>query len=343
VALEWRAESLGYGWTSAPTAGVERISLWSGAAWPPLVRRLGLLLRAVRRIGRGDYFLCHYDWTEIFLLACWLRLTGSRVFAMIASKFDDKPRRLRTELLKGLVLLPYNGALVGSPRSAEYLRFLGKPPARIRTGYDTLSVERIRSLAGAPPAPAGLSHGARHFVCVARLVPKKNHETLLRAYAAYRALTAQPRDLHLYGDGPEQARIEALAAELGIAAHIHLHGFVQTRQVAEALAAGLALLLPSVEEQFGLVVIEAQAMGLPVIVSTVCGACDELVRSGVNGFAVEPDNVEGIARCMALLGDDEASWRRLAAAAAAGAGKGDVRHFAAAVAALTGAEPGSAA
>ncbi len=99
----------------------------------------------------------------------------------------------------------------------------------------------------------------------------------------------------------------------------------------------LALLLVSAQEQFGNVVIEAQALGAPVIVSDNCGARDMLVRNGVNGFVVEPDNPAGLAYFMGLLDRDEALWRRMALASEPFAALGDAAHFARAVAALAGA------
>ena len=104
-----------------------------------------------------------------------------------------------------------------------------------------------------------------------------------------------------------------------------------TDGVARILATTLALILPSVEEQFGNVVIEAQAMGLPVILSDVCGARDHLIRTGVNGFVIEPDNPLGLSFFMTMLSEDEELWRRMATAAAEGADKGDVRQFSVAV------------
>lgn len=56
---------------------------------------------------------------------------------------------------------------------------------------------------------------------------------------------------------------------------------------------------------------EALAMGVPTILSDQCGARDVLIRSGLNGHIVEPDNPEGLARHMLSVASDEAEWRRL--------------------------------
>jgi glycosyltransferase involved in cell wall biosynthesis len=124
--------------------------------------------------------------------------------------------------------------------------------------------------------------------------------------------------------------------ELDLGGSVVFHGFVQAEGICRILTSTLALLLPSIEEQFGHVVIEAQAMGLPVILSHNCGACDLLVRSGVNGFVIEPDNPQGMAFFMSLLCADEELWRKMCLATRSFVAQGDVRLFVEAVASLLG-------
>jgi glycosyltransferase involved in cell wall biosynthesis len=207
--------------------------------------------------------------------------------------------------------LPYNGALAGSRRTASYLEFLGVPKKRIFTGYDTVSVMRIRELADAPPAPDGVPHAKRHFTVIARFVPKKNLSMALEAYALY--LAARPngsRELHFCGSGELEAELRARVAALGLTG-VKFLGFLQERGIANELAGSLALILPSVEEQYGLVVNEAIAMGVPLLLSDNCGARDVLLRSGINGYIVEPDNPAGLAHYMAFLDRDRSEWERL--------------------------------
>lgn len=332
IALQWSATSEVYAWEPVQSECFERVTVTSIRELG-LVRRCVLLVRHALAARAGHNFLCHYERAEVFVAAAVLRLAGRRVYVMNDAKFDDKPRPVWREALKSVLYRPYHGALVGSRRSANYLRFLGFAPKPIRIGYDTVDVSRIVAQSGAVPAPGGMPFAERSFVVVARLVPKKNIEAALRAFAAYRG-GGGTRRLVICGDGPLRGSLERLAAALGVGGEVDLLGQVGSTDVARTLAGGLALLLPSVEEQFGLVVIEAQALGLPVLVSDSVGARDELVRTGVNGFVVEPDNVAGLAYFMTCLGADEALWRAMSTAARDGAEKGDVRHFAAAVGAL---------
>lgn len=335
VAVEYASRSNTYLWDRAEFAGFERVTLADGV---PLgrVRLAFALVRACLQVKRGVVFLCHYELPSVLAAALVLRLAGHRVFAMIDSKFDDRPRRLGRELVKRAFLLPYHGALTASPRSRDYLRFLGLPARRLVLGYDTLSVERIADGARAPAAPA-VSFAERDFVVIARLVPKKNVLLAIEAFALWLADTATPRDLHLCGSGPLEDELRAAADRLGVGARVQFHGFVQSDAIAARLARALCLILPSVEEQFGLVVIEAQAVGVPVLATRNAGACDLLIEDGVNGFTFAPTSARSCAALMLLVSEDEARWRRLSAGALADRERGDVRHFVAGVLAL--AEP----
>jgi glycosyltransferase involved in cell wall biosynthesis len=295
-----------------------------------LRRRLALL----RRYDVRYAFLCHHELLDTFVAALVMRLLGTRVYLMLSSKFDDKPRWHWRELLKSFSLLPYHGALVGGRRQRDYAVFLGMRPEHVLEGYETISVARIRALAGAPPAPGGLPFADRHFTIVARHVAKKNLFMALDAYERYRQHAgAAARELHFCGSGPLEAALKAEVERRRIPG-VLFTGFVSQRRVARALSGTLALLLPSTEEQWGLVINEALAMGVPVLCADNVGARDSLVRSAVNGQFFEPDNAEGLATLMAELGGDEAEWRRMSEAACQFAPAGDVVVFARAVAHL---------
>jgi len=153
----------------------------------------------------------------------------------------------------------------------------------------------------------------------------------LEAYAAYlRAAQGPIRELHLCGSGELEEELRAQCARLQLST-VRFRGFLQEKGIARVLAASLALILPSTEEQHGLVVNEAIAMGVPVLLSDNCGSRDLLVRSGVNGFVVEPDNVAGLSHFMSLLDRDEAEWRRLSLGAARFTEAADTDNFTTAV------------
>jgi glycosyltransferase involved in cell wall biosynthesis len=301
-------------------------------AWQRLVRRLSDL----RNYKIKYAFLCNHDNVDTLAIAVVLRLLGAKVYLMLDSKFDDKKRWLWRELLKSFFLLPYHGALVSGRRCRDYVEFLGMRSDRLFEGYDTVSVARIRALAEAQPAPEGTPFALRHFTVVARYVRKKNLSLAIDAYARYRqAAGVDARALHLCGTGKLEESLRADVARRDLAG-VEFRGWLGAEAVAKALGTSLALILPSVEEQWGLVVNEALAMGVPILCSDNVGARDSLVRTGVNGYVFESDNAEGLAHLMTRMATDEHEWRRMAVAAGESSYKGDVSQFVSAVANVLG-------
>jgi glycosyltransferase involved in cell wall biosynthesis len=227
------------------------------------------------------------------------------------SKFDDYPRQLWREVAKRQFFRPYQGCLAGSKRAQDYMRFLGMRRDRIARGYDTVSVLRMQTQLG-EVSPVSVPFDKRHFTIVARLVEKKNHRLALRAYRSYVSESGSPRRLIICGSGLLQDELKAEVKSLALDEFVTFTGFIQTKEVSRVLSSTLALILPSTEEQFGQVVLEAMTIGLPVLVSEACGARDELVRSGVNGFVFEPDNAVGLAWFMSLLASDQNLWMKMA-------------------------------
>ncbi len=327
IGIELRPRSATYDWTSQASETFEKRTVFTENEPRSVIAKVWKILAHLPPPRDTCFFLCHYQNPAIFLLAAVLRVRGGRVIVMHESKYDDYERHLWRECAKALFMLPYHGALASGKRLKDYARFLGIASHMIAGEYNAVSVSRIRRQAGVPPAPEGPAYSDRHFTAIARFVPKKNLSMLLSAYALYRQSVDMPRLLHLCGSGPGEDALRQQAADLGIYEHIVFRGWLQDKAIFQTLGQTLALLLPSVEEQFGNVVIEAQAMGLPVIVSDNCGARDLLVRSGVNGFVIEPDNARGMAYFMRVLSEDEVLWHGMSEEATASAPQGDVQRF----------------
>ncbi len=343
LAVEVATSSATYAWeASGGVAGARKVTLFPGAsydsiAWP---RRLWRQLKALWRcdsvlIGIG------YNEPDVIVLSWLLALLGVRVILLSESKFDDKPRRAGKELLKTLILAPYRAAIVGGHRHLAYFRFLGFRRRPVLPGYDTVSVDRVRAMGGGLAAPDGASFPSREFIFVGRFVDKKNLFELVEGYAIYaKAAGKGARRLVLIGSGPEEELIRARAEDLGVAGLIEFPGFLGAEAVAQRLARGLALVLPSAEEQWGLVVNEALAFGLPAIISPAVGSGDLLIRNLVNGHVIELNAPEGLAAAMEAMAGDEAAWRNMVSASHARAWLGDTERLADAAEALIA--PGNA-
>jgi glycosyltransferase involved in cell wall biosynthesis len=269
-------------------------------------RRVSAYLRYVCTTPANAIFLCHYERPEVFLTALLLRLRGKQVFVMNDSKFDDYERNVFREFLKSFFYRPYLGAIVSGERSIRYLRFLGVR-GTISSGYDTVDVNAISLRSGVATPPILLPD--LFFVAVSRLIERKNTEAIIKAFRM--VLNRQPDDIRLVivGNGPERKKLETLAHELSITEKVEFVGEVPNEKIAPIISRSLALLLMSVSEQWGLVVNEAVACGVPVIVSDAVGSRDSLVRNFVNGFVLEADNIEGLSEAMLTILQNPSKFR----------------------------------
>ena len=130
----------------------------------------------------------------------------------------------------------------------------------------------------------------------------KNHEMQLRAFAGLKDKYPE-YTLVIYGDGELRSYIEETAEELGIAKRVFLPGVVQ--DVAERIGQASLFLLTSYSEGVSNALIEALALGLPVIATDVpSGGTEELMKDGVNGLIIPAGEQAALERAMdRLLGD----------------------------------------
>ncbi len=237
------------------------------------------------------------------------------MIVMSESARKDETRTWWKEMIKRRIVDVYSAALVGGQRHVEYLVELGMPRERIFAGYDIVDnaffarrTVEIRNSKSEIRKKYGLPEN--YFLASARFIEKKNLPTLIRAYASYRqeseASGNPPWDLVLLGDGPLREALNSQLSTLNLHSHVHLPGFKQYDELPVYYAFAKALVHPSTTEQWGLVVNEAIASGLPVIVSDRCGCVPELVNW--NGFTFNPLDERDLAERlleMASLSDNE--------------------------------------
>lgn len=304
--------------TLFPQRGFESIPRWK--------RALSALssVRSCRLVCIG----IPYSHLEFLALAWTLRLLGKRVILLTDSKFDDRRRSASFEFFKRLALSGYDGAIIASARTLDYLRFLGFRKRPLLPGCDGVSLDRIRGEAGT----AAPSFAERDFVFAGRFIAVKNLPLLIEAYARYVELAgAGARRLHLAGSGPLEHELRELVAALRLEERVIFAGFRTGADFAGLLNASLGLILTSYSETWGMVVNEALGLGLPVIVTASPGSRDVLVRNLVNGYVVENGSREGLARAMLALGEDRQRWEAMREASRERAWLGDVESFADAV------------
>ncbi len=140
--------------------------------------------------------------------------------------------------------------------------------------------------------------------------PVKNIDTLIRVFARVRQ--RRPCRLVLIGDGPEKEHAEDLCRELGVERHALFLGNQDIME--ELMPLADVFLLPSLQESFGLVALEAMSAGVPVVASNI-GGLPEVVANGQTGFLHDPDDEEGQAASVLRLLADPALRGRMGRAA----------------------------
>ena len=155
------------------------------------------------------------------------------------------------------------------------------------------------SFTGPAAAPIAIS--------VARLSAEKDFPTLLRAVAL--AIREVPDlQLKLVGDGPERANLEGLTRELGITSCVEFLG--ERTDVPNLLAQAGFFVSSSLTEGISLTLLEAMAVGLPVV-ATAVGGNPEIVAVGVTGQLVPPADPESLAQAIVTMCHNEAHWSAL--------------------------------
>lgn len=253
-----------------------------------------------------------------FASLIWARERSIPAILMSETNAWDFARKPVAEWVKRRIVAHYSAGLVTSDSQARYLADLGLRASAIFRGYNAVDNAYFAQAAAAAAMPEGLPEAirGRYFLTSNRFIEKKNLARLLDAYAAFRrGRTDDPADwpLVLLGDGELRGALEAQRAALGLTAHVLMPGFRQIDELPHFYGTAGAFVHASTTEQWGLVVNEAMASGLPVAISNRCGCAEVLVEDGVTGLLFDPLDTDAITRALDRL-TDRASATALAAA-----------------------------
>jgi glycosyltransferase involved in cell wall biosynthesis len=315
---QWGDESeLPDDFTVVPVTG--RLSLYSGNG----VRRIpaalrfaaGLFAALVRRRRRYDAVIV--SGLPIFnVFAARLALLGSGT-RLVVDYLEVWPRRQWIE---------YSGAVTGT--IAWVLQRAAIAVTPLATCHSQLSATRLRAegLRSTPVVSPGLIDGTvetgpvtpasepPYVLYVGRHIPDKRVETLPAAVAQARRHLPGLR-LVVLGRGPSGDTVRAAAADSAGEGWTEFPGFVDEERLAELMHGALCVVNPSRREGYGLVVVEANAHGTPVVlVSDPGNAATELVEAGVNGVVADSASAEDLSAAIRAVADGGDELRRTARA-----------------------------
>lgn len=347
-AVELANRSSDYGWSRSAEVA-ELITICSGAEAERLSFRQ-VFLRA-RRI-----------FAELKIEACLLpgyapkqslaALLAARSLGLVTIMMNEshagtaRAGRAGTWVKRRLVAM-FDAALVGGQPQKRYFASLGLPEEKIFAGYDAVDNDYFARRAAEvrnrqSKARSEYNLPGRYFLSLGRFVAKKNLAVLIQAYHKFRLMNPLTEThLVMVGSGDEDPKLRSLCQELHLPVYdhsapgaatvklqapgVHFYGFRQIEENPVFYALADAFILPSLYEEWGLVVNEAMACGLPVVVSETAGCAEDLLepcesleifppqtatqiakaglkeRTRMNGFVFNPDSSEELARVMLVL------------------------------------------
>jgi glycosyltransferase involved in cell wall biosynthesis len=291
----------------------------SGSPEAALAWRMSETLDAIR-----PDVVCVSGWgLSVSLAAMKWAVSRSVPIVMLSesNEFDEVRSTIKEWIKRRLVGLCSAGLAGGSPQ-ADYLVKLGLPRDRVFVGYDVVDNRFFKETSKELGAGSWELGGQKtpYFLACARFGKKKNLPGLIRAYSRYRELgkpstidsaNTSAFDLVIAGDGEERAEIEQTIQGCRVSDHVHLVGAKGYMDLPAYYGHARAFIHASTTEQWGLVVNEAMASGLPVLVSNRCGCASDLVREGENGWTFDPTNQEQIADLMLRIASDEDARARM--------------------------------
>lgn len=282
-----------------------RLALYAGGKrriWPPLRFGWGVLVHLLRRGRRYSHvhvanfpffsllavgvsrLVCGYsvgvDWHEIWTRSYWSDYLGRWT------------GRIGWTSQRWCAAIPQQ-AFVFSEMNRRRLAHIGRE-AQLLTGLYT-GGDHVPASPADPPT----------FVYAGRMIPEKRVPLLIEAFALVQSERPDLR-LRVFGTGPERALVAERIARLGLDGAVVLEGFAEQQDLDAAMAGAVAIVQPSSREGYGMIVVEANARGVPaIVVEAQDNAAVELVEAGANGEVAAADAASLASAMLAVAADPE--------------------------------------
>ena len=248
--------------------------------------------------ARPETILCGgYNYPASWESLWWARRRSARfVLWTESNERDQRSGRTGVEWLKRYFVKSCDAFVVPGRSSFAYLRTLGASDQLIFTAPNAVDNAFFAAEAGNARVHAAefrekLKLPSRFVLFAGRLVREKGVFDLLEAYAKLESGLRSDVGLVFAGEGSSREELARQAKRINPGT-VSFPGFSQREDLAALYALAEALVLPTHSDPWGLVVNEAMACGLPIIVSSVAGCSADLVDDGWNGFVVPPRDLE---------------------------------------------------
>ena len=266
--------------------------------------------KSLARIGPEVVITGGWETAASWTAWLWSQTHGRPLILWTESNHFDYKRVWWKESVKRLFLAGTFEVHVYGVNNVDYLRRLGYPDDRLLG--DCAVVDFTTFASSADRRARG---NLRNLYFVGRFENMKNLPFLLKGFDEYvRRFSDSSMTLHLVGSGSLDGNLRQMTRGLASRDRITFHGLINHDMLPTVLADADALILPSTRETWGIVVFEAMASGLPVIVSQRCGTAGEITSE--TGWTFSPTDGEDLLHVLRLF--EQAPRDRLCSMGAAG-------------------------
>jgi glycosyltransferase involved in cell wall biosynthesis len=266
-----------YGWKT--TSKQNNYFLLSNASPDTFdISRIKEFRRIIRENNIGTVCIPGYGRPEYVMMLALCSIMGRRVILFAESWYGASS--IVEKMKAGLLKSTCHGYLVSGERARKHFtERLGIEQSKVLTGYSVVDNQHF--------APSSSTNGktGKELLCVARFSQEKNLSLLIDAFVKS-SMPARGWRLTLVGGGPQEAELRTKAQSQPI----HLLAWQLYDVLPGLYQHADVFVLPSIFEPWGLVVNEAMAAGLPVLMSHEVGCLPDLLKEGVNGWSFPAKN-----------------------------------------------------
>lgn len=262
----------------------------------PIHFNLGFL-KQIRKYDPDSIVMCGYHH-----LASWLSLIYSRRYGKKITLWSGSHllsgfiKNRLTDIYKKLIIPKFDSYITYGTAAKEQLIYYGVDKGKITVGCNAVDIDYFISQTKKAEQneieELKRTFLKKNILYVGSFIPRKGVMQLIKAFELLHNAT-EDVGLILIGDGPDKESYRAYIRENNIK-DVYFPGFVQKGEITKYFLISDCLVLPSYNEVWGLVVNEAMACGVPVVVSKYCGSSYDLIKDGENGFVIDPDDIAAL-------------------------------------------------
>jgi 1,2-diacylglycerol 3-alpha-glucosyltransferase len=233
------------------------------------------------------------------LCASWATRKKKKLIIFDDARKIDFKRPWWVDLIKKKIYSCVDAVFCPAPEWITTYKYFGFSTEQVFFGVDVIDNNFWEKQTQHPEVIKPDILPGKYFLSVGRQVPKKNFMFLLSSYLRYHGKSENPLKLVLVGEGPESERIKEFISANSLSEDVCLLPFLPPEGLRPVYQNAEWFILPSkYGETWGLVVNEAMAAGLPVLVSDQAGCAEVLVKEGVNGFLFSPEKENDLAELL---------------------------------------------